>query len=697
MNPMTLNKDFEKQLDFYPYGVQYYRAPTPLPGEWEADLDEIARIGYTHVQYRPQWRWHQKVRGKTTWDDLDCLFDLAGRKKLKVILKPMLETAPDWAFHELKGTRIGFHGVPISPISHGAIYVGGWLPCFDNPGVMSAALDFVRELVRRYRNHPALWFYDAWNEPRSKPLGQCQCVHSIQSYRQWLEKRYSTIENLNQTFGKGWETFETIMPPVSGCDHTEMFLWRQWAASAVAGHVGQVTEVIRSEDPKAFVMVHVGECSINQDAACDTSDDLLNARKVDRYGTSFPIDLYPNSPIKYANSDLISDWIRRVDPMYWCHEFYPNWGGWGPPPDPQVLNQLIWMAIAGGAAGFTYWQYRSERLGNEANGFGLREINGSSTPRSNVADRIADILKKHGDRLIGTHRAPSRIALLYSRQSDVLSRIDAMEDIEASHEKITKQYFYKQSIHNAHALYLIAGETVDWVIPGDDLSSYQIIHISAAEIIDSQLAKQLRNFVRNGGSLIVEYPFACRDENTWISPTRPTHGLSDLLGCREKDRFISKKPGIYDLEFTQGPKLSVERYYVDFELCGGKVLAAWKNNQPAAVEHSYGQGTVITLPPGVSVNDSDRRQAPAVETLKWLLEHLGLRQSQDTPQGVWIRKRVGFDHEIWFIFNMTREPVELTLPALPRTIWQTSSPAADQNRTISLPPHATWVAELPKT
>ena len=210
-----------------------------------------------------------------------------------------------------------------------------------------------------------------------------------------------------------------------------------------------------------------------------------------------------------------------------------------------------------------------------------------------------------------------------------------MEDLEASHEKITKQYFYKQSIHNAHALYLIAGETVDWVIPGDDLSSYQIIHISAAEIIDSQLAKQLRNFVRNGGSLIVEYPFACRDENTWISPTRPTHGLSDLLGCREKDRFISKKPGIYDLEFTQVPNFPWNVIMWIFELCGGKVLAAWKNNQPARLN-------ILTARHGNNsaawcICKRFRSPAsPAVETLKWLLEHLGcgnrrtLRRSLDS-------------------------------------------------------------------
>ncbi len=43
-------------FDFFPYGCQYHRAPTPPSGEWEGDLAEIARAGYTHVQIRPQWR-----------------------------------------------------------------------------------------------------------------------------------------------------------------------------------------------------------------------------------------------------------------------------------------------------------------------------------------------------------------------------------------------------------------------------------------------------------------------------------------------------------------------------------------------------------------------------------------------------------------------------------------------------------------
>ena len=174
------------ETSFFPYGTQYYRAPTPLPEEWAEDLREIARCHYTHVQFRPQWRWHERIRGKYCWDDLDRLCDLAHRNGLRVIIKSMLETAPDWVFNELDGFRIGFHHRPIEPISHAAFYVGGWLPCFDNPQVRQAAFEFNRHLAERYKDHPALWFFNAWNEPRSRPLGECHCSHSVASYRKWL-------------------------------------------------------------------------------------------------------------------------------------------------------------------------------------------------------------------------------------------------------------------------------------------------------------------------------------------------------------------------------------------------------------------------------------------------------------------------------------------------------------------------------
>lgn len=182
----------------------------PLPEERAEDLREIARCHHTHVQFRPQWRWHERIRGKYYWDDLDSLCDLAHENGLRVIIKSMLETAPDWFFNELDGFRIGFHHRPVEPISHAAFYVGDRLPCFDNPQVRQTAFEFNRHLAKRYKDYPALWFFNAWNEPRSRPLGECHCSHSVISYRKWLTERFGSIEALNDAYGKTWSSFDTV-------------------------------------------------------------------------------------------------------------------------------------------------------------------------------------------------------------------------------------------------------------------------------------------------------------------------------------------------------------------------------------------------------------------------------------------------------------------------------------------------------
>lgn len=689
---------FEEKYDFYPFGVQYHRAPTPLPEEWKGDLKEIKKAGYTHIQFRPQWRWHERMRGTPTWNDLDQLFDLAEKNRLRVILKPMLETAPDWVFKELRGTRIGFHGVPLEPFSHAAFYVGGWWPCFDNPKVVSAASGFVRQLVRRYHRHPALWFYDAWNEPVSRPLGQCHCRYSVDSYRRWLKNRYGSIEKLNAALGKAWTSYETVSPPVSGSDYTELFLWRQWAAYAVSEQVRFVAEAIRKEDAKAFIMVHGGFSSVMQDPVWATSDDILNARTTDRYGTSFPVPLHPKTPIEHAQPDYQSDWLRRVDPSYWCHEFYPNNCNWCRPPKSETLQRLIWMSIAGGPAGFTFWQHRSERFGEESNGAGLREIDGSPTERSRVADKIAQILNRFGSRLVGTRRAPSRIAMLYSRESDLVSRIQEMNypflgDIAL--ESLNIDHSYKRALKASHLLYLGNGETVDWVIPGDDLGGVSLLQITGAEMLDRDSADWLRNYVRQGGKLVVEFPFACRDEKTWVSPERPNHGLEDLLGCREIDRIVIDDDNYETAEFPNQRKIKARGWKINISPLGkSKPFARWQDGSVAAVSNHFGKGTVYTIGASLAFSFSDSWDDPGFEIYAGILKEAGLNPLPWAHQQVWVRRRVGKDREIWFIFNISEHPGKIILPAFPTAVWEKNG-CVQKGRTLNMNPGGIFVAELP--
>lgn len=63
------------------------------------------------------------------------------------------------------------------------------------------ALRFAKVLVNRYKNHPALLAFGLCNE-----LGDGYISHSEmarQKFIQWLKKKYTTIDNLNQAWQQG--------------------------------------------------------------------------------------------------------------------------------------------------------------------------------------------------------------------------------------------------------------------------------------------------------------------------------------------------------------------------------------------------------------------------------------------------------------------------------------------------------------
>ena len=676
----------------FPYGTQYHRAPTPLPEEWEGDLKEIARAGYTHLQFRPQWRVHERIRGKRVWHDLDRLFELAEHNALRVVLKPMLETAPDWVFRELDGTRIGFHGVPISPFAHGAYYVGGWWPCFDNPQVASAAGVFVRALVRRYRAHPALWLYDLWNEPVCRPLGACHCDHSQESYRGWLRRRFGSIEQLNEAYGKAWTSYEMLRAPEEAGDYVEMFLWRQWAAFSAAEQVRVVAEAVRAADPEARTLVHVGAPGITQDVAWSASDDVQNAAHADRYGTSFWISLHPQTPTEHAGPELQSSWLRRVDPEYWCHEFYPKHANWTLPPDAQTLRRLIWSAIAGGATAFTFWQYRSERVGCETNGYGLRNIDGSPTPRSDVADEIAGILRDGGHWLAGASREPAPVALLYHREGDLISRIQVMPDAfeDLNQEPNRTDYPYKRAIHAMHAMAICLGTAPDWVLPGDDLTGRELLMVTGDEMVNEDTARWLKRFVKRGGNLLVEFPFACRDDRTWVSARRPAHGLDKLLGCREKDRRMATSQDTFRLRGFE-KTLSAGLWRIELAPgAQGEVIGRWPDRSPAVIEHAYGRGRVISLGASLALAFQDRWRDPTLDALARLWSRLGLPAAPPARRGLVLHRRVGTDAEVWFAFNVAAQSRGLTLPS-PLLTTLDACGAVRRGRRLTLEAGGCWV------
>ncbi|MBQ7257893.1 MAG: beta-galactosidase [Abditibacteriota bacterium] len=645
-------------MDFFPYGVQYYRQPTPLPSEWKEDLKNIKDAGYTHIQLRPQWKWGEREEGKYFFDDIDTLMDLAYETGLRVILKPMVECAPDWIFALYGGSRVGFRGVPIPPIAHGAFYVGGWLPCFDNPVVKERSAGFAKALATRFKDHPALWFYNAWNEPRSRPTGQCQCEHSKKSFREYLKRRFHTIEELNEFYGKAYTSFEFIDPPCSVTDYVEMMLWREWAAVAVSEHVKNIYDALKSADPQKTVMCHVGGCQMVNDPLDDTTNDMLNASVVDFYGTSFPVALEPKNMRETVTPMIIGDWLRRVDKNFWIQEFYPCQEEWGKEPKDSNLRRLLWLSVATGCKGWTYWQYRSERVGNESNGWGMREISGEETERSKVCDDIGLKLREIGSLLVKTERKPTQVAQIYHTEQDLLSRLEEWTENFVDDDKRGVPYKYKKTLVNEHVMFSSCLENgMDFVTWDDDFSKYKLICCGGEEIITPEMARKLKDYVKKGGNLYVEYPFAERDVTTWVSPRRPNNGLEELLGIRETALYKEIHSATIDnVTFKDIP------IYIKAKVVGDvKVFGNWDTGEPCAFEKSFGKGKVFTSLSPVCCGD-EQEKGIISHIAKYIYNSIGIGPL--LPTGLFKIERADEESNksITFVFNFTDslQPVDIS-------------------------------------
>jgi beta-galactosidase GanA len=654
----------KQRINKFVYGAQYYRAPTPLPDEWEYDLKKMHKAGIDTIQLRIQWRWNEPAEGQYEFDDIDRLFELSEKYGKQVIIKFMMETAPDYIFHKYNGTRKDMHGLPIAPGAHGAYYVGGWWPCFENPDVMNRALEFVKVFTRRYKDKANLILWNIWNEPRSRPIGDCGCECSREVYRQWLRERYKTIENLNDFLGKKWEKFATVNPPGMPCDYTELFLWRTWAMHAVSQRLEKMYNAVKAIDDSRPAVCHVGTCTLRQDVAGDGSDDLLNSSKVDFYGTSFATANKFSNLMDESRPFMVCDWLRSLDDYYWIYELYPDWGDWHPAVTLNDFRFKVWSTLASGAKGIFYWQYRAERLGNENNLAGLVNMDGSFKAISHESARIKQFIVDNEEFLLNAKVKHDNIGILYSLDSDMISRIEntgpGFYDFDLPEGL---PYLYKKAVHGIYALFRELGLTPVWIDARkieEKLNDVKVLYIPEAFMLSPDVFNAIRNFAAKGGRVIAEEGVGLRQENTWLHPSFMAPDIAEFFGISVRER-VSSRQGVNEaLKLCDGTIPAVD--FISYIECGEdcEKIGEWQDGRTGAARKNnvFYLGTSL----GASFHDNYHSgRETYLRILSGILRQCANISLPDLPEGVYLRTLIRGEHSMHFVFNRknTRQTVNI--------------------------------------
>ena len=576
------------------YGIQYYRAPTPLPTEWEGDLSKMVdRISVDTIQLRIQWRQNERNENEYDFSDLDKLFELSEKYNLKIIMKFLLENAPQYVYDKYDGYRRNADNTIIRGCSHGAFYVGGWLPCFHNEKVKERAELFVRKVAERYAHKKNIILWNAWNEPRNRPVGECYCPACHKGYSAWLKEKYQTVENFNKTFGTAEGSLETVQLPSTTHGYWDVYLFKKWTSSrALYDNLKFVYDGIREFDKERPIMSHSGFFSGHQKYLDDLGDESEIKKAVDFYGTSFPVEGDMQVRENALETRYTADFMRGVDENFFVHEIYPSAGLFVAYDKPSDLKFKLWSILGAGAKGMVYWQYRAERLGSENDCSGIVNMAGSDKDVTKTVKDFGDFVHKYGKLFISAKAEKAPVAIGVDYDSRLLSAIEDGTDAENTYnmsKRADPVYYYHHAMKGGYALFKDLGYAVDFVNldSNKDFDGYRVVYLPYYNMADTKNNEKLKKFVENGGVLICDEGFALRDRNnTWLQIDKIPF---DFLSAKMVKRRLLRGEEKFSLA---GQEVTVNPYKTWYKTNGDKI-ASFSDGEAAIQEISFGKGKIL--------------------------------------------------------------------------------------------------------
>jgi beta-galactosidase len=582
----------------FPYGAVYFRKSNPPAEDWARDHQTAAQTGMNIFRHWFMWSAIEVSPGKYDWSDYDRMMDLAQRNGIKVVIAEQVTAAPEWAFRKYPHAHfLGSDGTEAGSIISESSATGGFPGlCLDNPDVRAMAETFLTTLIERYRSHPALFGYDLWNENTSfggRPARMyCYCDASKQRLREWLRSHYGTLENAAKTWHRySFETWEDVEPPTSFSGYPDSLDWLEFRIDNAYNLYDWRLKLFRKLDPNHRITAH-GVAGTLDDLPSSSHNEWRSAERVDIYGLTWIAARKGNEPWKQFHAmDLVRGGARGKP--FWHAEAQggPLWMQpqvIGRPKDdgriPDAEDVRIWNLItcAGGAKGILYCRWRPLLDGPLFGAFAPFAMDGSTTPRSEMAGQVAKWANTHPN-VWKSNPVKGDVGLVFVPESELFNYVQQ--------EATT---FYTQSICGAYQAFFDSNIQPDFVSL-DDIGEYKLIYLPYPVMLKSETAAKLRKYVEQGGTLVSEGLPGYFGDHGHVGTVQPNYGLDEMFGAREN--YVEFMPDISDELMFQlnGAKIYGRYFRQEYKLNGGAEVGQYSDGKTAAVENKFGQGRTLLI------------------------------------------------------------------------------------------------------
>ena len=574
----------------------------------------------------------------------DQILDQMHQAGIKVILDIGGSPAPIWLHRKYPTANfVDQHGAIIHPAER-------YMVDTSDPAYRERLVRFADELTSHCAHNPALAAIGYNNEIGNGVMSYSE--GDRQRFIEWLKAKYGTVENLNkawatQRWSRHLNSFDEVeLPYADGPSPPERYLDLRRFWSDVTISVLEDLEKVRQRNVPDLPAVS----NLWDTAGRRGFDYLSSYKKYVSYGAEgFYPSLSPHGPLDVSLGALL---VKGDLPTpTWFNEFVTGGGGaYGGPKG--TIRMWAYLGLIDYGQTFLAWTFNTHRGGEEQALFGLLDHDGTPSWKYAEFKQIAGEFSKLQHLGFPRYHKPE-VAIAYSFESLVASRPPATNTAHS--------YFsvnYTDQVTRALQPFFEDNIDVALINVGHSALDYKLLVVPADYLMDTASAEAIRNYVRNGGTVIMTALSAKVDEtNQWFDTPLPGR-LSDVFGIRTAEFYRPSVPPEISLNGNK-EKTSIGFYEV-LEPRTATTMATFTNTPEktsAITVNNYGKGRAIyvAVPAQMSV------LAPLVRSL---YESLSIQKGPETPSGVYARVVEGRTLYV----NTTSEEKSLSIPGSKRGV-----------------------------
>lgn len=629
-------------------GANYHPHDDKNPEKIKKDIQLMKAAGLNVVRMgHLAWDSYEPSEGKFDFIWFDKVMDMMNEAGIKVILDIAIHPAPIWLHKKFPSIDVVDANGDIQYPNH------RYMDDVGDPNYQKYAVRYADSLSRHYAKHPALLAFGIDNESGDGPISYSETVR--QRFIEWLKKKYNTLENLNKSWAtQRWSRrinqFDEIGLPSTGQKNgapEKILDFRRFVSDEVNQVLFKVLDKVNSNAPNAFTNTNAWYYSWMKyfDYA-----PIAYSGKMSREGCGFypGPSLTTNWGVMGSSFGIARIQYESVNP-FWCSEFTTMTAV------PNSIRKSAYSTLMYGNQMICGWTWQSMWAGEEQYLEGMIDWDGLPNRKYDEYQKIALEFKKIEK--FFPYKLQAEVGMAFSFPSQIASY-----SFPEQHENQLQACFDMLFYRNMDSRVVEISRSA---------LNYKLLFVPGVAVMDEVTANKIREYVKNGGTVIMTSNSAMVDETGQVFASTHPGRLSDVFGIRvasfeetevlneiSQKQYKGKK-----LEFTyKGKSTDTESSRFDvIETKGAEILGkitSLDKDYPIMTVNKYGKGKAIYV--GLPANGNVLN--PLLDDL---INELGIKKGPEVPSGVMARQ---IDKNHFLYFNVSGEAKEIQMKGNSRSI-----------------------------